>query len=185
MEEATLASGTPPRRRPGRLVIRARRILLGRRVKPFWRHCLLAFPLATIPASVLILLGAAVLEVLGVDLSKHSPPELGLGAGDILGAVLAAPLLETALLTVGLAILSVFTRRKVIAAAVSAVLWGLLHGLIAPFWFLGAVWPFYVFSLCYLAWQPRSFGHGYTVALVPHVLNNAFAVAMVALERLA
>lgn len=160
-------------------------MLLGRRVKPFWRHCLLAFPLATVPALGFVLLGAGVCALLGVDLSKHSPPEIGLGAGEVLAAVLAAPLVETALLTVGIAILSVFTRRKVVVAAVSAVVWGVLHGLIAPFWFVGAVWPFYVFSMGYLAWQPRSFGHGYIAALVPHVLNNAFAVAMVALEGMA
>lgn len=171
------------RRRFRRLTVQAQKILIGRRVEPLWRHCLLAFPLATIPSFVLVLLGAAVIRAFGQPLPEV-PIELELGVWGVMGTVLLTPLIETFLLAVGLVVFNAITRRAVFAAALSAVFWGGLHGLIAPFWFLGSVWGFYVLSICYLAWWPRSFGRGYTAALVPHVLNNGLVILVVAVERL-
>lgn len=165
------------RRRLRRLNLHARKILIGRRVEPLWRHCLLAFPLTTVPSVLLVLLGVAVIRALGHPL-PDVPLELELGIWGVLGTVVIAPLVETFLLAVGLVVFTAMTRSIVVAAALSAVLWGGLHALISPLWFVAPAWGFYVFSICYLAWWPRSFRRGFTAALVPHVLNNGLVIVV-------
>jgi len=164
--------------------LRARRILTGRRVRPLWLHCLLAFPLATVPALGLVLVGVAVLGVFGIEVPPEGPVKIELTARDVSITVVVAPLVETFLLALGVAVLAVFLKRAVLVAAVSALLWGALHGLAAPFWFVGATWPFFVYSACFLAWCPGSFRRGLTAAFIPHALNNGAVIVFVALEQL-
>ena len=154
-------------------------------MRPFWLHCLLAFPLTTIPAFGLVLMGAAVLGAFGIEVPSEGPVVIELKVLPIVLVVVAGPLAETFLLALGMAVLSVFFKRPVPAAVVSALIWGVLHGLAAPFWFMGATWPFFVFSICFLAWWQQSFWRGFVAAFIPHALNNGTVVVLVALEQLA
>jgi biopolymer transport protein ExbB/TolQ len=58
-------------------------------------------------------------------------------------------------------------------AAASAVFWGILHSLVAPAWGLVVAWPFFVFSLCFLAWEERSVWRAIVATAVTHMCQNA------------
>jgi hypothetical protein len=79
---------------------------------------------------------------------------------------------ETLLLAFVLNILSNWIKPKLPVAAISALLWGGLHGLYAPIWFFGTVWSFFVFSCAFLAWRERSFRAAFVAAALPHALVN-------------
>lgn len=95
-----------------------------------------------------------------------------------LETVVQAPVLETFLLALFLTIAGRLLRRAWVLAAVSAVLWGLLHGSISPLWFLPAGWSFFVYSCSYLAWRRHSLTHAILAAAIPHALVNLASVAL-------
>ncbi|MFC0676518.1 hypothetical protein ACFFGH_01465 [Lysobacter korlensis] len=100
---------------------------------------------------------------------------------DLFGLVVFAPLVETALLSALLAILGRFIRQRVWIATIAALVWGGLHGAVAPLWFFGTVWAFFVFAWSYLAWRPRSYWHAFAAAAIPHALQNSAAFVAMAL----
>jgi hypothetical protein len=154
------------------LVRRARKFLFGPPTMPLWRHSLLLFPLALIPTVALYLLAHWLLGVAGVNVSAHTRPGRTVTLGGAIGSVVFAPVVETFLLAGGLRALIVAPISREVAAAISALICGCLHGLVAFMWFFGTVWSFFVFSSGYLKWRERSFAQGYIAAAVPHVLIN-------------
>lgn len=132
--------------------------------------------------SSMALVGTAVglLALAGIDIDDLEAPAFGTGIGDFVILVLLAPIIETLLLIVLLALMpsrwSIVTR-----ATLSALVWGCLHALTAPFWFLGVVVPFFVFSCGYLVWRRESFGLGFAAAALPHTLQNLAAFLMIVL----
>ena len=158
MQEISPAPSPPRRRRLRRWALRARRILTGRRVRPFWLHCLLAFPLATVPSWALLLLGAAVLGAFGIEMPREVPFNIELTVRELFLTDVVWPLVETLLLALGMIVLCSIIKRPVLAGAVSALLWGVLHGLVAPFWFVGVTWPFSFFPCAF--WRGGRFHFG-------------------------
>jgi hypothetical protein len=155
-----------------RLVRRVRTFLFAPPTIPLWRYSLLLFPLALIPTIALYLLAHWLLGVAGVNVAGMSRPAKSATLGGLIGAVAFAPVVETFLLAGGLRALIVPPISREVAAAISALIWGALHGLFAFMWFFGTVWSFFVFSAAYLNWRERSFLQGYIAAAVPHVLIN-------------
>lgn len=86
--------------------------------------------------------------------------------------LIAGPAIETLLLSFTLWLLSFFSKRKVVLALVSALIWAGLHSVAAPAWGLVVFWPFFVFSCSYLAWREKSWGRAVWVTFCIHVFQN-------------
>jgi membrane protease YdiL (CAAX protease family) len=155
-----------------RLVRRVRTFLFAPPTIPLWRYCLLLVPLALIPTIALYLLAHWLLGLAGVNVAAMSRPAKSATLGGAILSVVFAPLAETFLLAGGLRALIVAPISREVAAAISALIWGCLHGLVAFMWFFGTVWSFFVFSSAYLNWRERSFAQAYIAAAVPHALIN-------------
>jgi hypothetical protein len=134
------------------------------------RYALRAVAVGVLPSILLVVVVAGLAALAGIDVGR--PPEVRLGAGGLVAVVVLAPLLETLLLAALLELLGMVLRSWARIAAVSAVAWGLLHGLVAPLWFFGTVWSFFVFGAAYIAWRPRSIRRAFVAAALPHAFIN-------------
>ena len=156
--------------------LRRLRVFLLRPGLPLWRHALLAWPLALLPSLLLVAAAMGVLLALGLDPRAYGPPSRQVTAAEFAGAVIMAPLVETPLLGLSLAVLGRWVRRRGRLLLAAALLWGLLHGAQAPLWFVGSAWSFVILAGLYRAWRPRSFAHAYLAAGLPHALTNLSAM---------
>jgi membrane protease YdiL (CAAX protease family) len=147
---------------------------------PFWRYCLLAFPIALLPSAAIWSFVYGSLVYLKVDFEKYMPPDRTASVEFFLGGIIFAPIVETLLLAGMLRLLSMASSNRLFVAWAAAMLWGCFHGLIAPLWFFGTVWSFFVFSCGYMKWRELSFKHGFMAAAAPHMLIN-FSVFMMVL----
>jgi hypothetical protein len=96
--------------------------------------------------------------------------------------VILCPIVETLLMSFGLKLISLFTKKQVILAVLSAILWALLHSLVSPAWGLVVFWPFFVFSSAYIAWRRKSWLKAFWVAACIHALQNLLpSIALVIL----
>jgi membrane protease YdiL (CAAX protease family) len=127
-----------------------------------------------------LLIGAA-LAGTGI-LTEENAPQNNLNdpAVILFAFVVFAPIFESFVMAAGLYVFSFLTRRPLRLAAMSAVVWGLLHSLIAPIWGLTIAWPFFVFSCAYLAWRRRAWWRGMAVAISIHAFQNFFPSLIVA-----
>lgn len=98
------------------------------------------------------------------------------GISDVFGFIVVAPTLETILLVVLINYFLKFDLNHLQVCTVSAVIWGLAHGLIDPVRFLGTVWNFFIFSYSYIHWLSISIKKAFAAAFLPHILINACAV---------
>lgn len=155
---------------------RWRALVSARRAGSLPLHCLMAVPAALLPSAAFFLLARAVASALGLDVAALSPPQRETTLDQFFGAVVFAPVVETLLLMLLLRGLVIVMRRPVRVAAVSAVVWGVLHGLQGPLWFFGTAWSFYIFSASYQAWRPVSRRHAFAAAAVPHAAINLVAM---------
>ena len=123
------------------------------------------------------LLGAVVTrlaaEGAGPDLDTASPVVL------LVGLALVSPFVETLLMG---SVLDLLRRRLAAWQAViaSALLWGLLHSLLASWWGVVIWWPFLIFSVVWTTWRPRGFWVATAMVTAVHVLQNlgpAIAIA--------
>lgn len=134
-------------------------------------------------AGSMVLAGTAdlIARAAGIAQPTAGMPEWTVGWVHLAALVAFAPIVETLLLSALLWALSRVIASPVRIAAVSALVWGGLHGSVAPMWFFGTVWAFFVFSYAYLAWRPRSYGHAFVAAALPHALQNGVAFGLLAL----
>jgi len=95
--------------------------------------------------------------------------------------VVASPVAETLLMAVILAATRILSENMWVRAVISAVVWAGLHSAVASLWGAVVLWPFFVFSCCYLAWRERSRGHALGVTCLAHMLHNALPSLAVAL----
>lgn len=133
-------------------------------------YALRAAAVGVLPSILIVVVVAGLTSLAGIDVGR--PPEVRLGAGGLVAVVVLAPLLETLLLAALLELLGMALRSWVPIAAVSAIAWGLLHGLVTPLWFFGTVWSFFVFSAAYIAWRPQSIHRALVAAALPHAFIN-------------
>ena len=112
------------------------------------------------------------------DFGQPSVPTL------LFGACVFAPVVETLLMILLFGLLRLMTQRLSILVPISALVWAGLHSLTAPAWGLGVLWPFFLFSLCYLRWETRSRAHGFGMTAALHALHNLPPVLMLVTGRL-
>lgn len=142
-------------------------------------------PVALIPSFALLASTYGVLLVVGADIRTIAHPGRSVAFRELFGVVIFAPIAETFLLALGLQVLHRVNSRPLVAITASAVAWGLLHALVAPVWFFGTVWSFFVFSAAYFGWRPHSFRHAFVAAAVPHALLNFIAMALLGIVNAA
>jgi hypothetical protein len=128
-----------------------------------------------IPATMIIWLTTWLLEVAGV--TNLQLPSVTLKGWGLPMAAVLGPLVETALLAAGLWLITRVVDKPKVASAISATCWALLHGLFAPLWFVGVLWPFYIFSRAYLAWRCTGRSNAIGIAWLTHALHNSLAIA--------
>ncbi len=152
---------------------------MGRRIYDFFfstnmpmRRYIIRSGIVSLVPSMII---AAILGTTGL-MTEENAPELDMGNPVIsfIGIVIAAPVIETLFMAAGLWLLSFITQRPLRLAAINAILWAILHSLASPFWGLGIVWPFFVFSCGYLAWRRKAWWRGIFVAICIHAFQNFF-----------
>lgn len=95
-----------------------------------------------------------------------------------------SPVLETFIMAGILWLLGLGIKRKVVLAAVSALIWAVLHSLAAPMWGFAIVWPFFVFSSGYLAWKQKAWWKAIVVAIALHGFQNFIAGLLMILEAI-
>lgn len=115
---------------------------------------------------------AILLERLGVISEQNSPEFEGPPIVVFIGIVLLSPVVETLMLAGGLWLMARVVQKWIVLAAMSSLLWAILHSLAAPMWGVLIAWPFFIFSSAYLAWREHSWGHAYAAACAIHALHN-------------
>lgn len=103
----------------------------------------------------------------------------------ILAATVVGPFLETGILALVVAGVSLVLRKPLRVAMVVGVAAGITHGLVndLPAQFIGPAWTFFMMALAYQVWRTggrtvRAFGMVWLV----HCLQNTFAVSLVFLD---
>jgi membrane protease YdiL (CAAX protease family) len=153
--------------------------------QPLWKFCALAYLTALAPSLALYSCAYFVVGAVGADAQAIQAPPRAASLSEFLGAVIFAPLVETAILGLLLrGLLSVF-KTPLLVAALSALLWGAMHATFGLLWFFGTVWSFFVFSCAYVAWRQRSLHEAYISAAVPHAMVNLTAMLAIALGNAA
>lgn len=158
-----------------------RAFLFGEQNGSLWRYCLIAFPLAILPSFAFVAIVYLLFDVADVDRSSIMAPDRTATRSQVLGAIVFAPVAETLLLGAGLGALSVLTRRPVVVAGASAMVWGCAHATFGFLWLFGTTWSFFVFSCAYLSWRKVSFHHAFMAAAVPHTLINSTVFLIIAI----
>jgi len=68
--------------------------------------------------------------------------------------------------------LKLFIQNRLLVALVCAAINGLAHNPYESGWILGVVWPFFVYSLCFLEWEKKSKGKAIVVTAMVHTFYN-------------
>ena len=92
--------------------------------------------------------------------------------------VIVSPWIETLLVWLGLNLIQRFTKSTTRIAVVSALIWAILHSLVAPVWGLCIVWSFYIFSVSFLEWRKVSKWKAISVTATIHMLQNTIPATM-------
>ena len=143
-----------------------------------WRYTLEAWAFALVPSLLVTIAAVGLVYILGdIDAVRFPPPPVST-VFDVLGAVVIAPIIETLLLALLITLLSRMLHKPISVAVVAGLIWGALHAIVAPLWFFGTAWAFFVYASAYLAWRGRSFGSGFVAAAVPHALKNMTATVL-------
>jgi len=94
------------------------------------------------------------------------------------------PVSETLLMSFILWVLSFLTKRMVLLAVMSALIWAGLHSLAAPAWGLVVFWPFFIFSCSYLAWRQKAWWRAVWVTCCVHMFQNFLPGIVIAVAAL-
>jgi hypothetical protein len=144
-----------------------------------WKYILRTGLISLVPSLIIVM----ILGLTGVVTEETGPDFEGSAPGLLIGLVIIGPLFETLLMAGGLWILSFITKRQVRLAVMSAFVWAGVHSLVAPAWGLGVIWPFFVFSCCYLSWRRRSWWRAILVTSCVHAFQNILpAIALIATQ---
>lgn len=100
----------------------------------------------------------------------------------IFGNLVFAPIVETALMIALLEFLVRVRLSKLASVGLSALLWGFLHGTLAPMRFAGSIWSFFVFGYSYFLWSRRDRKSGFWAASLSHIIVNTLPTLVVFLE---
>lgn len=135
---------------------------------------------AAIVGSIALLLTAHYFKTaFGVHIYDYDSNRFLQGPAPVFYLLVFAPISETLLLAGLLKLLLMARSNPWYACGISALLWGVLHGVSNPMRFFGSVWSFYVFGGGYLLWRRRSFQHAFAAAAVPHMIVNSVVTMLV------
>lgn len=137
----------------------------------FWRYTLKATLAIEIPSWILTGILVLLLSVRGGQ-SHFLQDPLPFATWSIPALVLAGPVLESFALAGGASLLSRMVTGHYKIAALSGLLWGALHARDFGLSLLCPAWGFFIMTLAYLAWRPKSFLHGYLAAMIPHLVHD-------------
>jgi hypothetical protein len=99
----------------------------------------------------------------------------------VVGAILVCPWGETLLMWPALSFFRAVLQETLWVATASALLWGYIHSKFSISWGLTVLWPFFVFSLCFLEWQKKSTTKAVTVTALIHTGQNLAPVLLLEL----
>lgn len=103
---------------------------------------------------------------------------------DVFGVLVVSPWGETLLMLPIFWVLKRFVVKPTSLALGSAACWGMLHAIVTPTWGLVVAWPFFVFSVCFLAWQRRSRKLAIIVTSLIHTFHNLLpAVVLISMMQ--
>ena len=132
------------------------------------KYILRAGLISLVPSLIFVM----ILGFTGVITDQTAPKFKGSAIELFVMMVIIGPPIETLIMAGVLWILSFITKRQIRLAIFSAIVWAVIHSLIAPAWGLGVIWPFFVFSCSYLAWRKRSWWHAILVTSCVHAFQN-------------
>ena len=142
---------------------------------PF-RYVAKAWLAALLPSIAL----SALVQAIAADAATPQFP--GEAGSLVLFVVFVGPALETLILAVPLLL-----RDRLLgpgpAVVGSALLWGVVHSLVAPVWGLVIWWAFLIMSIAFLTWRRRGLLWALGVAFAIHALQNGFAVLLMLMAR--
>ena len=142
-----------------------------------WKYVLRTGLISLVPSLAI----AMILGFAGIITEDTSPQFEGSALGLLFLMVVVSPPVETLIMAGGLWILSFITKKPVRLAIMSAIVWAVVHSLIAPAWGLGVIWPFFVFSCAYLGWRRHSWRRAILVTSCVHAFQNLLpAIAAIA-----
>ena len=96
----------------------------------------------------------------------------------VLFVVFVGPALETLLLALPvLGLNRLFGPGPAVVG--SALIWAVVHSLVAPAWGLVIWWPFLIMSIAFLTWRRQGLVMALAVAFAIHALQNGFAVLLI------
>ncbi len=135
-----------------------------------WKYIVCMGLVSFVPSMIIVafLVGAGVIN-------EETSPNFGQvlhPAAKFVGMVIFSPIVETLLMSFFLWLMSFATKRRILLATMSALIWAGLHSILAPVWGFGVLWPFFVMSCAYLAWRQKSWSHAIVVATGIHMLQN-------------
>lgn len=86
--------------------------------------------------------------------------------------LLVGAILETLVVCLMASLIARWFTKPLVAAGISGVGWGALHASDLGLSFICPSWAFFVMTLAYLVWRPKSFWLGYLAAVVPHFVHD-------------
>ena len=150
---------------------------------PYSLSILLLSALSILPSLLMVLAASSLLSALGVDVSASAQEVASSLRPDspsfLIGAVVIFPFIETLLLIGGIKLLGLVVASSRLRSVLSGLTWGVLHGLVAPLWFVGTFWSFFVFSSAYQSWRRVGRWRGVGAAWLPHAIQNGVAMILV------
>jgi len=146
------------------------------------RHSVVAALIAFLGAALMVTAFYGIACALGNPPDPNAAPEVPITAFQFFAMVVFAPVVGTILLAFTITALATFLRSKLWISVFAALVFGGAHSLTSRFWFFAAVWPFFIFSCCYLIWRARSLTHALAAAAIPHALINISVFVVAALS---
>jgi hypothetical protein len=148
---------------------------------PMWAWVLKAWVLGTSTAILVVAAVYGVIDALGVDPASGAAPSRDpLQWHEWLGSVVIAPVLETGILLLMLKGARALGLSLVVRVVLMGLVWGGLHALLGWRWFFGPAVLFMLYAAGAEAWRDRGRWAAFTVACVPHALNNATVMVVLA-----
>ncbi len=141
------------------------------------RYVLRVSALALIPVLAFVSLTHFIADVvLGMPLPAPRIPSV---LQMTFGWIVFSPQVETAIMIPVIYLLTRVLQRPIYVAAVSGALWGVAHAYSNGPLALVTAWPFFVYTLCFLAWRSSSLKRAYWYTAVCHANYNAILCGII------
>jgi len=141
------------------------------------RYVLRVSALALIPVLALVSLTHFIADVvLGLSLPAPRIPSV---FQMTFGWIVFSPLVETSIMVPVIYLLTRVLQRPICVAAVSGALWGAAHIYSNGPLGLFTAWPFFIYTLCFLAWRSSSLKRAYWYTAVCHANYNAILCGII------